>query len=116
MEVDMRDQIVGIYLVPFLAQVVIPLSLLAWQAFVIERSRAEWLVKTSSVAAYLLAISIARLWLAVPWYGSVLYLLIFITQVISTRTPGYIPFWPQHSRDWMNIAGAGALAFCAAGL
>src|SRR4051812_21122182 len=78
-----RDQIAAIYVVPFVAQVLVPLALLTWQAFGRENSLAEWFLKTCALMAYLAAIAIAGLWLFVPWYVSVVYLLALVALIVS---------------------------------
>ena len=66
----MRDQIIAIYIIPFIAQIVVPLALLAWQVFGNERTSAGWLIKSSAVIAYLAVIAVAGLWLDVGRYQS----------------------------------------------
>ena len=109
----MRDQVIGIYVFPLLLQVLVPLALLAWQAFGSDGSRAEWLIKTLSVAAYLVAVVIAGLWLMAPWYAGVFYLLILVTLIaLSITRIRPIPLWPQQSRGWVGIGVRGILAIC----
>jgi hypothetical protein len=113
----MRDQFVGIYLLPIVTQVLAPLALLAWQAFGRETTRAAWVLKTTSIAAYLIAIVLAGLWLVAPWPLSIVYLLIFFALILSTaqRIPRTTR-WPGRFPQWIGLALRGAFAIASIGL
>lgn len=61
---------------PLVLQAAVPLALLAWQALGPNRSIAEWLLKTVSVAAYLAAIHLVGVWLVLPWYTALVFLVL----------------------------------------
>jgi Peptidase family M23 len=53
---------------PLVSQVVVPVTLLAWLAFGSHATRARSIVVVALVATYVVAIGIAGLWLAFPWW------------------------------------------------
>jgi hypothetical protein len=57
-----------IIFITILGEILLPLALLAWLWRGSCDSRVEWLLKTVSLAAYLLLIAVAGIWLLVPWY------------------------------------------------
>jgi hypothetical protein len=62
---------------PLVSQLVVPVSLLAWLAFGRHATKARSSVVAALVAAYVVAIGIAGLWLVLPWwlpfaYGAVI--------------------------------------------
>jgi hypothetical protein len=68
---------------PLVSQVVVPVTLLAWLTFGSHATRARSIVVVALVATYIVAIGVAGLWLAFPWwlpfsYGAV---------VVGGRTP-----------------------------
>ena len=67
---------IALHALPLVAQVLLPVVLLAWQARGRSRSCATALAKTLFIAAYLVAIALVGLWLIVPWFLSVVYLVL----------------------------------------
>jgi hypothetical protein len=53
---------------PLVSQVVVPVTLLAWLAYGSHATRARSIVVVALVATYVVAIGIAGLWLAFPWW------------------------------------------------
>jgi hypothetical protein len=113
----MRDQIIGIYVIPLIAQMLVPLVLLGWQSLVAEHSRIAWIMKTSAVAAYLVAIAVAGLWLVVPWYVSVIYVLIFIALILRASLRIWqMAWWPRAAGGQVGIAIRGVVLICSIGV
>lgn len=96
---------------PLLLQLAIPLGLLVRLAFGRHRSRAAWLFEGVLVATYLLAISAAGMWLALPWTLSLLWLLLFPLALLrSLRGFGARPALPVGPGGWTGAGARGALA------
>ncbi len=90
---------------PLLLQAGAPLALLAWQVMGPNRSLSGWLIKTTLVAGYLGAVHRAGLWLVLPRYTALVFLvLLAVTALWQART---IRTWPWQSarRRWMSAAG-----------
>jgi hypothetical protein len=94
-----------LYVLPIVVQVVVPFVLLGWQTFGAERDRAEALLKTLAVGAYLVAIASAGLWLIVPWPLSIAYLFVFGTAAgrLLFRIHS-VPWWPWQWREWLSAS------------
>lgn len=54
--------------ITILGELLLPLALLSWSWRGICGNRIEWLLKTLSLAAYLVLIAVAGVWLLLPWY------------------------------------------------
>jgi len=107
----------AIYFLPLVTQVIAPLSLLAWLWFVPGRSRASALVRVFMTAAYLIAIAIAGLWLIVPWFLAILYMVILALQAPAiARRVRSVSRWPQRRLEWFGLALNGLLAIAFVGL
>ncbi len=108
---------IALHALPLVAQVLLPIVLLAWQAGGRSRSRATALVKTLFIAAYLVAIALVGLWLIVPWFLSVVYLLLFAVATMPvTRRMRSRAVWPENRRGNVGLAVGGTLAIAAVGL
>lgn len=105
-------------MLPILAlQIVLPVVLLAWQMHGRDTSIVAWTLKHGAVWAYLYAMSLAGVWLVVPWY--VPHALIVVSIAMAARTlPGAFRLWqrPDTARQWAALAGRGALAVACAGI
>lgn len=96
---------------PLLLQLAIPLGMLVRFALGRHGSRTAWLLEGALVATYLLAISAAGVWLALPWTLSLLWLLLFpLAFLRSLRGFGERATLPVGRSGW---SGAGARAVCA---
>lgn len=94
--------LVGIVLV---LQLFVPVALIAWIAFGRSVGIRELLWDASITATYLLAIAIAGLWLALPWYLPWVYLLLLVAAVASRVRPGSRrPDAPIHGRSLASTA------------
>ena len=108
---------IALHALPLVAQVLLPVVLLAWQARGRSRSCATALAKTLFIAAYLVAISLIGLWLVVPWFLSVVYLLLLAVATMPvTRRMRSLAVWPEDRRGKSGLAVHGALAIAAVGL
>jgi hypothetical protein len=58
---------------PLVSQVIVPVALLAWLALGCHATRARSIVVAALVATYVVAIGIAGLWLAFPWWLPLVY-------------------------------------------
>jgi hypothetical protein len=67
-----------------IAQLLIPLGLLFWQGKSSVKSQLGWGLKTIAVLGYLVAIALAGLWLAIPWWVAYLYLGFWLVLAIAT--------------------------------
>lgn len=108
---------IALQVLPLVAQVLLPVVLLAWQARGRNRSCATALAKTLFIVAYLVAIALAGLWLIVPWWLSVVYLLVLaVATVPVTRAMRSLAVWPEHRRGGVGLAVRGTLATASVGL
>jgi len=108
---------IALHALPLVAQVLLPVVLLAWQARGRNQSRATAVAKTLFVAAYLVAIALVGLWLVVPWFLTVVYLLILaVATVPVTRRMRSLAVWPENRRGAVGLAVHGTLAIAAIGL
>ena len=96
------------HLVPLAAQVAAPVALLIWNASAAS-SRTTAVLRTAATAAYLLAIMLAGLWLAVPSIALMGYAAVLALQMpaVVRRATG-LPWWPRRPAGW-----AGFVAACA---
>jgi hypothetical protein len=103
-------QMLALHGAPFVLQVMFPLALLAWLARGRDRSITQWLIKTSLVLAYLSAVHFAGLWIVVPWYTGLVFLVgagvITFWRIRVVRT---LP-WRALRRSLRSISGRAALA------
>ncbi|MCE7938380.1 MAG: hypothetical protein DYG90_07320, partial [Chloroflexi bacterium CFX6] len=67
------------------AQVAVPLVLIAWFARRSPRGRTAWLLEATIVAAYLVAIALAGVWLLLPWHTSRVYAVLFALAALRSR-------------------------------
>lgn len=104
-------------LVIIVLQVLIPLALLAGLALGPARSRATWLTETIVVAAYLAAIAIAGMWLAIPWFMVGIYAALFALALTASfrRIRGSTP-WPHARGARVGLGLRLMLAVAATGL
>jgi hypothetical protein len=93
--------VLTVHLLPMVLQVLLPLLLLYWQ-WRGESNRLLWMVKTTTVGVYLVAVLLAGLWLVLPWYTPLLYLVAFVMLATRRRWP---PVWrPAGLRGWTSVA------------
>ena len=106
-----------LYVLPLVAQVIVPLALLTWLWFAPHRSRASTLLRLFMTTAYLVAIALAGLWLIVPWFLAIVYLVIVALQAYGiARTVRSIPRWPQRRVEWFGLALNALMAIAFVGL
>jgi hypothetical protein len=106
-----------LYILPLVTQALAPVGLLAWLWFAPGRSRALWLARLFTTAAYLVTIALAGLWLMVPWFLAILYfaILVFIAHR-NARLIHAVLRWPQRRVDRVALALTGLTAVAFAGL
>ena len=100
-----------------LLQVVVPVGLLAWLALGRPRSRAAWTARVMLAAAYVVAVALAGLWLALPVHLPVAYLaLLPVALVASRRRLRARRAWPAGPGAWTRLAIQVVLAATSLGL
>ena len=67
-QTTLRRTMAEIAFITILGELLLPLALLSWSWRGICGNRVEWLLKTLSLAAYLVLIAVAGVWLLLPWY------------------------------------------------
>lgn len=100
-------------------QGVLPLALIVWVALAWSASRASWYASVALAAALIAAITLAGLWLVLPWWITRVYAVLLVIAVIRSWT--YIrrgPVWPSTPLAWVGfgISTLGATAFAAVAL
>jgi hypothetical protein len=107
----------ALYLLPLVAQLVAPLALLVWLWLAPGHSRASALVRLFMTAAYLVAITLAGVWLIVPRFLATVYLVVLALQAcaaaLNVRSK---PSWPHRRAEWGALALYGLLAIAFAGV
>jgi len=107
----------ALYVLPVVARVIAPLALLAWLWFAPGRSHASRVVRLFMTTAYLVAIALAGLWLIVPWFLAIVYLVIVALQAYAIpRRRRSVPHWPQRRLDELGFALKGLLALAFVGV
>jgi hypothetical protein len=91
--------------VPLLAQLVLPVALLVWLTRRRPESRVPTVMGWVLAALYVLAIGMAGLWLALPWYLPFLYGVFLIATVHrALRGSAGEPLWPRTRRGIALLA------------
>jgi hypothetical protein len=102
--------ILALHGVPLVLQVMLPVALLAWLVRGGDGSITQWLIKTSIVLTYLTAAHFTGLWLVVPWYTALVFLVgagaITLWRTRACRT---LP-WRSSRPSWRSISSRAALA------
>lgn len=104
-------------IIPLVAQLLLPLALVAWVAFGRHPYRARWWLLIAIAWTWIAAIAVAGLWLALPWYLYLAYAGLLAAAIIATwRREVPLPFLPQSLTARTGAAllvvlllGAGAL-------
>lgn len=104
-------------LIPVIAQLVLPLVLIAWVAFGHHPYRARWWLMIALAWTWIAAIGVAGLWLALPWYLYLVHSGLLAAAMLATwRREVPLPFWPRSTASKVGAAllsalvlGAGAL-------
>jgi hypothetical protein len=100
-----------------LLQVLIPLGLLSWLVFGRPPSRTEWILRIVIAASYLSAITLAGLWLILPWYTPLVYLAVLVVAIVLSggraRSQDRLP---SASRGKLRVGIQSALALLGVGL
>jgi len=102
--------------ITMVGEILLPLALLTWLWRGTCLSRAEWLLNTLSLAAYLALIAVAGIWLLVPWYLPYGFAVIGLgAAAVSWRRTGRLRPNPERRRETgLRIACSLTLAaFCA---
>jgi hypothetical protein len=91
--------------------------MLAWLWFAPGRTRASALLRLFMTAAYLVAITLAGLWLVVPWFLAIVYLavLALIAYPTARRLQSAAP-WPQRRLELVGLALSGLMAVAFVGV
>jgi hypothetical protein len=107
----------ALHVLLFVAQAIAPLALLAWLWFAPCRSGATTLLRMFMTTAYLVAIALASLWLIVPWFLALAYLVVVALRAY-TMAPGVrsARWWPQRRVEWFGLALNGLMAIAFVGL
>ena len=69
-------------LVPLVAQVLLPLGLVAWAGSRHHASRLGWALAVVLAAAWLVAIRLAGVWLVVPWYLPLVFAALLVAAIL----------------------------------
>lgn len=95
-----------------IAQILIPFGLLIWQGKSPAKSWIGWGLKTALVLGYLVAIALAGLWLAIPWWMPYVYLGIWlILAIVTGRSLRQLSRSPKSSiLSWARVLFCGILA------
>ena len=104
-------------IVPVVAQLLLPLALVAWVAFGRHPYRARWWLLIALAWTWIAAIGVAGLWLALPWYLYLVHAGLLAAAILATwRREVPLPFLPQTVAARVGaallvvlLAGAGAL-------
>jgi hypothetical protein len=95
---------------PLVVQGVVPIVLLAWQAFGRDRSIAQWLMKTTLVVGYLVAVHSAGLWIVLPWYTALLFIAALAAVVLLQIPAVRMLPWRAARPSWFSIVVRVSLA------
>ena len=96
---------------PLVSQLVVPVSLVAWLAFGRHPTKARSIAVAALVAAYVLAIGIAGLWLVLPWWLPFAYGALVVWIIAGRLRAGdQLPHRPHPVRDLVVTVSIGALA------
>ena len=104
-------------IIPVIAQLLLPLALVAWVAFGRHPYRARWWLLIAIAWTWIAAIGVAGLWLALPWYLYLVHAGLLAAAIIATwRREVPLPLLPQSVSGRVGaallvvlLAGAGAL-------
>lgn len=96
-------------------QIGVPLALLMWQAFGRDTHALEWILKHGAAWSYIYAITIAGLWLVLPWYAPHV-LMVFSLGLAARTLPGALRLRPaaDTGRQWPRLATRVVIAAAAA--
>jgi murein DD-endopeptidase MepM/ murein hydrolase activator NlpD len=96
---------------PFILQLVVPLLLLVWLAFGRHHGLLGWALTGVLVGAYLLAATVAGLWLVLPGMVAYAYILLLALALArSFRAARRGRAWPEALRPRLVVGARGALA------
>jgi hypothetical protein len=102
---------VALHVVPLVIQVLVPGALLLWLVVGRTADGATAVVRVLAVAAYLVLITLAGLWLAVPWSASLVYMLLLVLNARSLpERIRSLPWSPRGYRQWTGFTVSVALA------
>jgi hypothetical protein len=94
-----------------LLQVVIPVALIARLLSARRFSLMAWMLFFTGVAAYIAAIGLAGVWLALPWYSGLVYLLILAAAVLWRASDIRRLRWrPRGRSGWAEVGVCAVLA------
>ena len=103
--------------VPVIAQLILPLVLIAWVAFGRHPYRARWWLTIALAWTWIAAIGLAGLWLALPWYLYLIHSGLLAAAMLATwRREVPLPFWPASASARIGAALLSALVFGAGAL
>ena len=103
-------------LFPIGVQLLLPVGLLLWIARRRHPSRLAWVMTVLLVAAVIVLLGVAGLWLLLPWYMPYLYgALLLPAAATSLARLRAMPAWPRGRRDWARLGLRSMLAVLAAG-
>ncbi len=86
-----------------LLQVVLPLALIAALAFLPPRSKVTYWIELYAIGFVILAAALAGLWLAVPWWVTNVYPIVFgVAAVFGARRSAWEPGLPRSVPGWIR--------------
>jgi hypothetical protein len=103
--------------VPLVFQLLIPMSLLAWLAFGRPSSVSAWVIRAVLTACYLVAIGVGGLWLTLPWYTPVIYVVLLLFAIVySFRRVRTVAVFPTSRRGLAGLITVAIVAVFAFGM
>jgi len=99
-------------------QLVLPVLLLAWIARFPPAGKLGFWIQVVATALVLLAVALAGLWLALPWWLANVYPIVFgVCTVLGGKRSPWTPGLPGGARGWIHATAFTALgAFAASGV
>jgi hypothetical protein len=98
-------------LLSLLVQVVLPIGLVCWLAFVPARSLAGYFAQALGTGLLILALTLVALWMLLPWWLPLVYALLWIGAIANRIRRGFrFPSRrPATVRGWIALVGLCAL-------
>jgi hypothetical protein len=105
------DQILAIYVIPIVVQLVLPALLLVWVAVGRDRTRADCAAKLLLPGTYIAATRVAGLWLVAPHDAAMVFAVLWIAvAIVSIAKVRRAPWGPETFRGWIGLTGQSVLA------
>jgi murein DD-endopeptidase MepM/ murein hydrolase activator NlpD len=111
------SEMLMLYVLPLVAQVAVPIALLAWLWCFPGRNRAAVLLRVFMTAVYLAAVALASLWLVAPWILAIVYLAILALEASAIpRRVQSVPRLPRRRAEWIALGLHGLIAIAFVGV